>query len=88
MNRIIIENGKYEIGDGLGCWAKSSEVVTVTEGDVRLIGGILMFAYHVERSPWYKITGDCRDVVNWTPVDNTFNTYENLRSWKRAILDR
>lgn len=83
MIRIILDD-KYELGGGMGSWAKSKETVTVTKGDVRTIGGILMYAYTVYSVPWYKFTGDCRHVVNWCPVDELLNNPENLRKWMRT----
>jgi len=85
MTKITIQDGKYEIGAGMGCWAKSFETVTVTKGDVRLIGGILMSAYRVEiPSIWNFKEG--RDQVWWTPVDEKFNTPEDLRNWIKSHL--
>jgi hypothetical protein len=67
-------NDKYVLGGGLGSWAKSFEN-RVEEGDVRLIDGVLMYAYTVYRRSFGP------DEVNWSPVDGKFNTFENLKKW-------
>lgn len=85
--KTVILNDKYELGGGMGSWAKSRETVTVNEGDVRLIGGVLMSAYRVTRSPWWKLLGDCRDEVWWTPVDEAFNSFDNLRNWINRVTE-
>lgn len=85
MSKIMIENEKYELGTGMGCWAKSFEAVFVTKGDVRLIGGLLMSAYRIETmSFWNFIEG--RYEVWWTPITDSFNTPENLKNWIKSQL--
>ena len=81
MKEIILD-GKYELGGGLGCWAKSKErYAQVRKGDVRVIDGVLMYAFSVKQAPWYQLS-DIRDEVWWTPVDEKYNTMENLRKFK------
>lgn len=63
-SKKIILNNKYELGCGLGSWAKSFEN-DVKSGDVRFIGGVLMYAYTVYPRKWSK------NEVNWTPVDDS-----------------
>lgn len=70
---------EYTIGSGLGCWASSIESVTINNGDVRLIKGILMYAYNVIEPKWYQLTGN---IVWWVPVDKKYgHDFENLRKW-------
>jgi hypothetical protein len=78
MKKVIL-NEKYELGAGLGCWAKSREYVTIQPGDVRFIGGMLMYAYSVK---YCLITCE----VNWTPIDHRQN-FEDLRNWMNRIND-
>lgn len=72
--KTIIYN-RYEIGIGLGCWAKSDEYDTVREGDVRYIGGILMHAYVIRRKFLFKY------IVSWCPIDDQINTMEKMKEW-------
>jgi len=84
MTKLTIENGRYSLdGLGLGCWAKSEEYHTVVEGEVRVIGKVLMYAYKVYRPKWFEAKPD---IVWWTPVDDSFNTFENLSNWKKSLL--
>jgi len=82
MKKIILDD-KYEIGSGIGCWAESRETVTVTKGDVRFIGGILMKAYLITETSFFARDG--RDIVWWTPCDEKFNDYNNLRKWTKNL---
>jgi len=69
--------GEYELGAGIGSWAMSREY-GIKKGDVRFIGGVLMYAYSIYRRGVFKPLE-----VNWTPVDDKYNTNENLREWLR-----
>jgi hypothetical protein len=74
MKKIIL-NDKYELGLGMGSWAKSNEN-NVIIGECRKINGIVMYAYSIYKRELFRL-----DEVNWCPVDESFNTIENLRSW-------
>lgn len=77
--KILYNNGvQYELGGGMGSWAKSFEN-GVKHGDVRRINLVLMYAYTVRHK--YAIFLFKKSEVNWCPVDETFNTPENLRNW-------
>lgn len=77
MKTILLKQGdiEYQLGGGLGSWAKSFERYRVEVGTVRLIDSILMSAYTVY--PKWTVYE-----INWSPIDEKFNTFENLRSWK------
>ena len=80
MTKIILDD-KYEIGLGIGCWAKSIEKYSVVEGDVRLIGNVLMSAYNIE--PLNFVFGNR---VWWKPIDDNFNSNENYRKWVKGLV--
>lgn len=80
MSKVIILNGKYKVVGLLGCWVQSKETVTVNEGDVRFIGGMLMYAYRVERASFFNFT-DGRDTVNWVTAKEKHNNMESIREW-------
>jgi hypothetical protein len=65
----------YHLGGGMGSWACSREG-RIPTGTVRVIGGVLMAAFSVYPCGF-------SNEVNWIPVDEKFNTPENLRSWIR-----
>lgn len=77
--KVTIENGRYEVGGGLGSWAESSER-GVPVGTVRLIGGVLMSAWIVRGDKWFEAPA-----VLWTPVDSTRNNPEELRRWEAGL---
>lgn len=81
MKKVIL-NDKYELGGGMGSWAKSYESATVTVGDVRLIGGVLMSAYMVRSPSFFSLKAD---EVHWTPVDDKYNNFDNLRIWINQV---
>jgi len=81
MKKIIL-NDHYELGAGIGSWAKSKESHSVKHGDVRYIGKILMYAYSVYPTPWYSVYDS---EVNWTPVDDKSNTYPDLYRWLKEV---
>lgn len=71
---------EYEVGDGIGCWLRSPEVVPL--GTVRFLAGKLMYAYLTyPRTNWWfgQTTGTW-----WTPTEN--NSYEEMRKWKATLL--
>ncbi len=81
MSKKVILDNKYELGGGLGSWAKSRESVTINKGDVRVIGGILMYAYSIYRTNSFSIIGD---EVNWCPVDTKLG-FDDLRDWVKNV---
>ena len=44
-----------------------------------------MYAYTIYPSSWYNLV-EGRDEVNWCPVDESFNTPENLRDWVKKVI--
>lgn len=81
MKKITLtdSNGlSYELGTGLGFWAKSIEKRTLDIGDTRVIGGILMCIYLANY-------GVLKATYNWVPVDEKFNTFENQKKWKSSL---
>jgi hypothetical protein len=72
----IILDKKYFLGMGLGSWAKSFEN-GVKKGDVRLIGGKLMYAYTVYFNKWSA------NEVNWCPVEKS--EFSDLRAWIKEL---
>lgn len=78
MKKIVIDN-KYELGNGMGCWAKSYENYEINEGEVRFIDHILMYAYQIYPPSFWSFKSTTE--VWWTPVDYSYNTPENLRKW-------
>lgn len=50
MTRQIILDDRYKVVGLLGCWVQSKETATINQGDVRLIAGVLMYAYTVRGS--------------------------------------
>lgn len=76
--KVTLDNDKYILGGGMESWAKSYESQPVQKGDVRLIGGILMYAYTTHIG-WFTIE------INWCPVDEKFNTFDNLRNWMNNL---
>lgn len=83
MKKITL--GIYELGMGFGCWAKSYEPATMTEGDVRVIGGLLMSIYRIHHAPWYSLRSP---EVWWTPVDKEicYNA-EFQRNWLATVTE-
>jgi hypothetical protein len=82
MKKVILD-GKYELGGGAGSWAKSRETKTVTQGDTRVIGGILMYAYSIYPAPWYSFK---KTKVNWTPVDpDIAHDFQKLQKWMANV---
>lgn len=79
MKRVILDD-KYELGGGIGAWAKSHEN-GVLKGEVRVIGGELMFAWVVHFRKYSK------NEVWWVPVDKS-RSYDNaqLRLWMNGDL--
>ena len=63
----------YTLGTGIGCWASSMEDIPL--GTTRVIKGVLMHTWKEYKRWWGK-------EVWWCPVDEKFNTYENLREWE------
>lgn len=62
--RVLFEEGQeYQLGGGFGSWALSFER-GIRRGDVRMIDGVLMYAYTVYREGWFGVRR-----VNWCPVD-------------------
>ena len=78
MKKITIEDGRYEVGEGVGAWAKSHE--SVERGTVRVIGGKLMEAKYIWSRRWWQ-----EPVICWTPVDDKGNSYEALRAWMASL---
>mgnify|MGYP001577974232 CR=1 FL=1 len=64
--QITLTEGKvnYILGGGIGSWAKSIEK-NVKVGEVRFIGGMLMYACAIYLRGFWNITQE----VNWCPVD-------------------
>ena len=77
--KVTLDNDKYILGGGMGSWAKSYESATINKGDVRLIGRVLMYAYTI-----YNSWKDGQEVT-WCPVDEKFNTPDNLRNWMNNL---
>ncbi len=71
---ITIEDGRYEVGFGIGAWAKSKEKKTVQKGDVRVIAKVLMHAWSIQ---------NCygKNNVWWVPVYENENSPDDLRKW-------
>lgn len=78
-SRKITLGEKYVLGGGFGSWAKSIER-GARVGDVRMIGGVLMYAYSIHsRGPFRK------KEVNWVPVDESIKRdFENVRRFQRG----
>lgn len=75
---IIYKSGgrKYELIGSYGCWAREYDRYgRVQEGDTRVIKGVLMYAYRVYHY-WFKSSE-----IHWCPVDDKFNTNENIRKF-------
>lgn len=66
--------GKYTLGGGMGSWAKSYER-GVEKGEVRVIGGVLMYAYSI------YFRGLLPKEINWVPVDDKSNSWEQMSKW-------
>ena len=81
MKKITLEDGRYEIGIGIGAWAKSVEDKSVTHGTVRVIGGILMCAWNIQPVNWPWQDHE----VSWHPVDDSKNMPEDLRAWVQRL---
>lgn len=80
MIKIILDN-KYELGGGMGCWAKSFEN-NIKVGHVRVIGGKLMKATYVYIKRWKP------NEVWWTPVDENREStdWDAMKEWiKRKV---
>jgi hypothetical protein len=75
MSKVILLDGKYTLGRGIGSWARSHER-GVKCGDVRFIGGVLMYAYKVYKTMWFV------PEIHWTPTDsNLCHDFEKLIAW-------
>lgn len=74
--KVVLTQGEvdYELGGGLGCWARSTEERRLDVGDTRVINGILMSVYKAK----YKFFDS---EYTWTPVDEKYNSFENLTLW-------
>ncbi len=81
MKKITIENGRYEVGLGMGNWAESMEKSQVPLGTVRLIGGFLMSAYRCSRDGLFFGKWE----TWWTPTDEKENSSEALRAWVASL---
>lgn len=80
FSKKVILDGKYELGIGVGCWAKSYER-NVKVGDLRKIGDKLMFAYNVWPKSGFFFMFTTYE-VNWVPVDaQDTGEYNNMRAW-------
>lgn len=84
MTKKIILDDRYKVVGYLGCWVQSKETVTVNVGDVRYIGGLLMYAYTVHRASFFNLI-DGRDTVNWVVADEKRNTMESIREWVDSL---
>lgn len=80
MKTVILTQGDldYELGVGLGNWAKSKEDNHLEIGHTRVIGGILMAVY-MRKLKMFK------SEYTWTPVDRDFNSFENQREWRNSL---
>lgn len=77
MSDVKIMWREYEVGDGIGCWLLSHEIVP--KGTVRFLAGKLMYAYQVyPRRRFRKIHGTW-----WTPIEN--NDYDEMRKWRASL---
>lgn len=78
--KTTIENGKYEVVGYFGCWCRSFEN-KVNTGDVRFIGGKLMYAYSV-----YKKIFKANE-INWCAIQigNTRFGMEDIRNWIQSL---
>lgn len=77
--RLTIEDGRYEMGGGYGCWALSRDK-NVARGDVRVIAGVLMKVYTIRKR---RFTAP---YVRWIPVDEEYNNYDNLKKFRASIV--
>lgn len=77
MKKVTLDlNGTiYELGGGLGAWAKSREN-GVKRGTVRMIGGVLLYAWAIHQRGWFG-----PHEVYWAPAERDFNSVENLRKF-------
>lgn len=77
---------EYELGGGLGSWAKSLETVTVNIGDVRVIGKKLMCAFIIRRASMWNFK-EGRDEVCWMPVDDAEKQYlfPDIKKWMDSL---
>lgn len=73
---VKVTLGKYELGGGMGCWARSFEN-NVDVGEVRVIGEVLMHSRYVYRRKWSK------NEISWVPVDDKLNGFSQLKDWIR-----
>lgn len=75
--KTILNQGdiSYELGGGLGSWAKSKERKVLDIGDTRVIGGILMSVYMADY-------GFLINKYDWTPVDKELcYDFKRLTEW-------
>ena len=82
MKKILYIQGDvtYELGGGLGSWAKSVEK-KVVKGTTRFIGEVLMYAYTVYPKGCFN-----KYEINWCPVDRDLcHDFDKLRSWKNNL---
>jgi hypothetical protein len=73
-NLTYTQGGKeYKVCGMLGCIVQSREEKYIDQGDVRLIGGMLMYAYQIKY-------GMISHTVSWAAVDDKIN-YPEIRAW-------
>lgn len=87
MKQILYTQGgdTYELGGGLESWAMSRESKKIKKGEVRYIGGIVMYAYTIERCSFLGLRLD-KDIVHWCPVDSELcHNSEKLVTWKNNV---
>lgn len=77
--RIIFDDGRYEVGVGLGQWAVSIERRKPVIGEVRIVGDVLMYAFSARRAPTFFERWE----ISWVPVDQKLNSFEDLAKWRR-----
>ena len=82
MSKKIILDNKYELGGGMGSWAKSYEY-DVKLGDVRVIGGKLMYAYSIYNR--YFVFIILTPKINWCPVDETLKFDVDMKKWIASL---
>lgn len=79
--RILFDNDRYEVGLGMGQWAKSVESKPVDLGSVRVVGGVLMYAYSQHKFGF----GFGSWEISWVPVDDKANTPNGMRVWVASL---
>lgn len=71
---LKLDGVEYELSTYCGAWAKSRERVPV--GTVRVIGGMLMYAWTRHDRGLFR-----SPEVLWSPVDRAQNTPEEACKW-------